>query len=102
MQAMGGELLRLAACLITERYPEICCTAIHDAFAICAPLAEFDDAITATITAMNEASAEILGGFILRTEVKAFRYPQHYVDDAGIEMCERVLALANKLEGKAA
>jgi hypothetical protein len=95
--------MRLAACLITERHPEICCTAIHDAFAICAPLGDFDDAIAATVAAMNEASAENIDGFVLRTEVKAFRYPEHYVDDAGIEMCELVLALANRQrEGKAA
>ena len=41
MQANGAEMLRLAACLATERGIEVCAP-VHDAFLICAPLDRLD------------------------------------------------------------
>jgi hypothetical protein len=46
MQANGAEMLRLAACLATERGIEVCAPS-HDAFLICAPLERIDDDVVA-------------------------------------------------------
>ena len=52
MQANGAEMMRLAACLATERGIEVCAP-VHDAFLICAPL----DRLDADIAAMRAAMA---------------------------------------------
>src|SRR5262249_38773655 len=62
MQANGAEMMRLAACLATERGIEVCAP-VHDAFLICAPIGRFDADIEAMRSAMTEASRIVLGGF---------------------------------------
>jgi hypothetical protein len=74
MQANGAEMLRVAACLATERHVEICCP-VHDAFLICAPLERLDEDVARMRSAMAEASRAVLGGFELRTDVHVVRYP---------------------------
>jgi len=92
MQANGAEMMRLAACLATERGVEVC-AAIHDAFLICAPFDQLNADIATMRAAMAEASRIVLGGFELGTEVSITRWPDRYMDPRGALMWERVTSL---------
>ncbi len=85
MQANGSEMMRLAACMATERGIEVCAP-VHDAFLICAPIDKIDEEVSRMQACMAEASRAVLGGFELRTEVKIFPYPYRYRDKRGREM----------------
>jgi DNA polymerase-1 len=96
MQANGAEMMRLAACLATERGVEVCAP-IHDAFLINAPLERLEEAAAQMQAAMAEASRAVLGGFELATDVKLIRSPQRYMDEErGRVMWERVGSLVAK------
>jgi DNA polymerase-1 len=98
MQANGAEMMRLAACLATERGVRICAP-IHDAFLIEAPEAEIMQAVRITQEAMAEASRELLGGFELRSDSDVYIYPSRYEDKDGAEMWRRIWELSEKVEG---
>jgi DNA polymerase I len=92
LQANGGEMLRVASCLLTERGIRLCAP-VHDAVLIEAPIAEIDDAVAACQRAMREASELVLAGFALRTEAKVVRFPDRYLDKRGETMWDTVLEL---------
>ncbi len=85
MQANGAEMMRLAACLATERGVHVCCP-IHDAFLIEAATVDIDAEADRMADAMREASEVVLPGFSLKTDVKYVRYPDRYSDPRGIRM----------------
>jgi DNA polymerase-1 len=98
MQANGAEMMRLAACLATERGIEVCAP-VHDAFLICAPLDRLDADIIAMRAAMAEASRIVLAGFELRTDCAAIvRYPDRYMDKRGRVMWQRVTELLQQAD----
>ncbi len=101
MQGNGAEMLRLACCLAVERGIHVCAP-VHDALLIQAPLDELDDAVAATQQAMAEASAAVLTGFRLRSDVKTVRYPDRYVDERGAKMWDTVQRILKRLESKQA
>src|SRR4029453_6221411 len=82
MQANGAEMMRLAACLATERGVEVCAP-VHDGFVICAPIERIDEDVATMRAAMAEASRIVLGGFEIRTDVNVVRYPHRYADPRG-------------------
>ncbi len=92
MQANGAEMLRLACCLATERGVDVCAP-VHDALLIEAPEAGLGDAIERTRQAMREASAIVLGGIEVRTDVDVVRWPDRYSDPRGRVMWDRVTEL---------
>ena len=85
MQANGAEMLRLACCFVTEAGISVCAP-VHDAILIEAPLDELDETIFKTQGLMMEASAIILDGFRLRSDVEVYRYPDRYMDKRGVKM----------------
>ncbi len=89
MQGNGAEMMRLAACLATERGIGVCCP-IHDAFLIEADADDLDAEADRMQAVMREASEIVLPGFPLRTDVKFVRYPDRYADDRGRLMWETV------------
>jgi DNA polymerase I len=95
MQASGAEMMRLAACLATERGIEVCAP-VHDAFLICAPLDRLDADVERMRACMAEASRIVLGGFELRTDADIIRYPNRYRDERGATMWERVTGLLSR------
>ena len=97
MQANGAEMMRLAACLATERGVEVCAP-VHDAFLICAPLDRLDQDVATMRAAMAEASRIVLGGFELGTDVSITRWPGRYMDSRGRVMWQRVLELLDRSE----
>ena len=97
MQANGAEMMRLAACLATERGIEVCAP-VHDAFLICAPLDRIDDDVAAMRAIMEEASRVVLNGFTVSTDVQIVRYPDRYMDKRGVVMWDRVMQLLKKFD----
>ena len=96
MQSNGAEMMRLAACLATERGIEVCAP-VHDAFLICVPVDRLDHDIAAMRTAMAEASRIVLGGFELRTDYDRWVYPNHFTDEErGTAMWEKVVSLIRR------
>ena len=92
MQANGAEMLRLACCYATERGISVCAP-VHDALLVEGAADDIDDVVASTEQAMADASADVLGGFRLRTDAKIFAHPVRYDDKRGREMWRRVMAL---------
>ena len=82
MQANGAEMLRLACCLATESGIKVCMSN-HDALLIEAPLNELDETIAAARQIMAEASAMVLDGLALRTDVRTALAPERWTDRRG-------------------
>jgi hypothetical protein len=97
MQANAAEMMRLAACLATERGVEVCAP-VHDAFLICAPIDRIDEDVGKMRAAMAEASRIVLDGFEIRTDVNVVRYPDRYMDPRGAVMWTRVMGLLAKCQ----
>jgi len=85
MQANGSEMMRIAACLATERGVTLAAP-LHDAFLVLAPVDELPQAIALTQQSMREASLAVLPGFPLETECQVIPYPGHYRDERGAVM----------------
>jgi DNA polymerase-1 len=100
MQANGAEMMRLAACLATERGIEVCAP-VHDAFLICAPLDRLEADVAAMRACMLEASRAVLGGFEVRTDATLVRYPDRYTDPRGTVMWDRVTRLIAEQSARA-
>ena len=72
MQANGAEMLRLAACLATERGVDVCAP-VHDALLVEGPADRMGETVAATQAAMAEASRVVLGGLEIPTDVEHHR-----------------------------
>lgn len=93
MQANGAEMMRLTACLATERGIEVCAP-VHDAFLICAPVDQIEADVVTMRGAMDEAARAVLDGFPIPTDVKIVRYPDRFMDEKrGRVMWNRVTRL---------
>jgi DNA polymerase I len=97
MQANGAEMLRLACCFCTETGINVCAP-VHDAILIEASLSVIDAAVRDTQRLMEQASAQVLGGFRLRSDAKIIRHPDRYQDERGIKMWSTVWEIIEKLE----
>jgi DNA polymerase-1 len=96
MQANGAEMLRLACCLLVEAGIEICAP-VHDAVIIVAPTEEIAATVTASKLLMEQASAAVLDGFLLRADEKIVSHPERYMDDRGIKMWATVWELIDEI-----
>ena len=92
MQANGAEMLRLAACLATERGVEVCAP-VHDALLVEGPADSIVDVVATTRAAMAEASAIVLNGFRLRTDAEIITWPGRYMDKRGQVLWEEIMAI---------
>ena len=98
LQANGAEMLRLACCLATESGISVCAPN-HDALLIEAPIDDLEAAIERTRQCMAEASATVLDGFELRTDVRIIRAPDSWTDKRGEAIWSAVQqALAQEME----
>ena len=92
VQATGADMLRVACILLTDAGVRVCAP-VHDALLIEAPLEELDAAVATTQALMKQASAIVLDGFELRSDVNTVRYPQRYMDKRGLQMWNKVMPL---------
>jgi hypothetical protein len=98
MQAHGAEMMRIAACLATERGVTVCAP-VHDAFLIEADADAIDVEIARMQAAMREASELVLPGFPLRSDAKIVRHPDRYSDPRGERFWCVVQSLLAQLDG---
>ena len=97
VQATGADMLRVACVLLTDAGIQVCAP-VHDALLIEAPLEDLDAAVATTQALMKQASAIVLDGFELRSDVNTVRYPQRYMDERGLQMWNKVMPLINQPE----
>lgn len=90
MQANGAEMLRVACILLMAKGVTICAP-VHDAILIEAPLETLDAVVAQTQEAMQQASAIVLDGFVLKSDARVVRYPERYMDERGIKMWNTVM-----------
>ena len=95
MQGNGAEMLRLACCFLVEEGIQVCAP-VHDAVLIEAPLDVLDETVQKAQQLMAKASKIVLDGFLLRTDVDVFRYPDRYMDTRGTEMWETIQGILQK------
>ncbi len=98
MQSHGAEMMRIAACLATERGIEVCCP-VHDAFLIEANSDAIEEEAGRMQEAMREASELVLPGFPLKTDAKFVRHPDRYSDPRGSRMWAAVGRILADLAG---
>jgi DNA polymerase I len=97
MQSHGAEMMRLAACLSTERGIGVCCP-VHDAFLIEADADAIEADTGRMRDAMREASELVLPGFPLKTDAKIVRHPDRYSDPRGERMWNAVGRILTELD----
>lgn len=93
LQANGAEMLRLAATAITEREIRLCAL-IHDAVLIEAPTNEIDATAETVRALMADASAAVLRGFRLNSDLEIIRSPDRFSEKGGEKMWGLVAKLA--------
>ncbi len=92
MQANGAEMLRLACILGVEAGIKICAP-VHDAILIEAPSDAIEEQVRIMQGLMAKASAVVLGGFELRSDVKIIPSHECYSDPRGRVMWTKVMEL---------
>ena len=97
MQANGADMLRLACIYAVGEGIELCAT-VHDAVLIEATISEINQKISLMRQLMSDASAVLLDGFRLRTDVELYEYPQRFVDPRGTEMWTTVQNILQEME----
>lgn len=96
MQANGAEMLRLACCLMVEAGLEVCAP-VHDAILIVAPSEQISKVVGSAKAIMEDASAEVLGGFRLRSDEKIVHHPDRYMDERGAVMWKTIWDLIGEI-----
>lgn len=81
-QGNGAEMLRFACSTATEDGVAIAAP-VHDALLVIAPIENLEETIERTKAAMAEASRIVLGGFVIKVDVKIIRHPNRYSDPRG-------------------
>ena len=99
MQSNAAEMMRIAACLATERGIRICCP-VHDAFLVEVDEGTAGQEIAAARETMAQASRLVLGGLEIRTDVQQVCWPDRYSDERGAAMWARVMGLLENAEGR--
>ena len=97
MQANAAEMLRLAVIYATEDGLEIAAP-IHDALLLVAPLDALDEHVKRLVAHMEQASSDVLNGPTVRIDIETVRSPDRYVDEAGVDMWNRVMKMVNSPE----
>ena len=92
LQANGSDMLRVSIIKAHEEGVRICAP-VHDALLIEAPVEEIQSEVLKTQKAMADASAIILDGFELRTDVDVIKWPDRFEDERGAEMWSKIMRL---------
>jgi hypothetical protein len=101
MQANGAEMLRLA-CMFGVEAGITICAPVHDAILIEADSDAIAERVRLMQQLMAQASAIVLGGFELRSDVKIIPSPERYSDPRGTVMWEKVEELLSAKTAKQA
>jgi DNA polymerase-1 len=96
-QANACEMMRLAACYLTEAQIRVACS-VHDAFLIEAPATDIDETVRTAQRLMARASVDVLKVMELRSDAKVIRYPDRYIDPRGAAMWGQVMGMVQGFE----
>lgn len=97
VQSTGASMMRMALVMAVERGVSVRAP-VHDAFAFCAPVDEFEDQKRTLIECMEEASRVVLDGFEINAEVEKVVLPgEHYFDDRGKDMAHVMIETLGRL-----
>jgi hypothetical protein len=88
-QGNAAEMMRLAACLMTEAGLRVLCP-IHDAFLVEVKTPDLASTVDTVKDAMSEASKAVLDGFDLRVDARTVTFPDSLLDDAGRSIWEKL------------
>jgi DNA polymerase I len=100
IQSSGAEVLHVA-CILAERRGIEVVAPVHDAIMAEAPIDRAEEVSAALDRCMRDASAIVLRGYELPTDVQLIgegQEHQRYYDDRGEAMWNTVMKLVNKLE----
>jgi hypothetical protein len=101
IQSTGAEILHVA-CVMAERRGIEIVAPVHDALMAEADADRVEEVSTALDRVMRDASAVVLRGYELRTDVQIIHHKQRYFDKRGAEMWTKVTGLLDTLESKVA
>ena len=104
IQATAAEVLHVA-CILAERRGIQVIAPVHDAIMAQAPLGQTEDVSARLDRCMRDASAVVLRGYELPTDVQLIgvgQKHQRYFDDRGAAMWDTVTRLVTKLEERTA
>jgi DNA polymerase family A len=101
IQSTAAEVLHVVCTLAERRGTEIVAP-VHDAFMAEGPLDRADELSASLDRTMRDASAVVLRGYELPTDVQIVRPGEHFFDDRGAAMWATVTRLVAKLEEKTA
>jgi len=96
-QSAAAEMMRLAACLMTERGLAVCCP-VHDAFLLTSQIVDLETTVHAAQSAMAEASRIVLNGYEVRTDVEITLWPDRCTDGRGSVLWEKIRTQLEKRE----
>jgi DNA polymerase I-like protein with 3'-5' exonuclease and polymerase domains len=101
-QSNCAEIMRLAACLATER--GICVGAsVHDAFWYAAPADCWEEVDEEMKWCMDTACEVVLGeGYVLKSDRTVVHYPDHYLHEDAAPMWRKIEAALLKAEAETA
>ena len=98
VQGNGAEMLRLAIIKMHEAGIQVAAP-IHDAVLVEGSCENIQEIVSTTQRCMQEASAIILNGFKLDSDVKVVTYPDRYMDeDRGVQFWNNVMSLIDEDE----
>ena len=100
VQSTASEILHVV-CILAERRGIEIIAPVHDALMAEADLDRAEEISAALDQVMGDASAVVLRGYRLPTDVQIIRPGERYFDDRGVEMWTTVNRLLQKLEAKA-
>jgi DNA polymerase-1 len=101
IQSTGAEILHVA-CILAERRGIGIVAPVHDALMAETELARADEISAALDRVMRDASAVVLRGYELRTDVQIVPAGARFHDDRGVEMWNTVERLLGQLEARSA
>nr|BAR33881.1 DNA polymerase I [uncultured Mediterranean phage uvMED] len=92
LQGNGSEMLRVAVINAHEMGVELLAP-IHDALLVQSTIWDIDQTVEKTRQAMSDASATVLDGFRLNTDVEIIKWPDRYSDERGAELWSKITNL---------
>jgi DNA polymerase I len=99
VQATAAEILHVA-CVLAERRGIEIVAPVHDALMAECDLRDVNDVSAALDLCMRDAAAVVLKGYPLGTKSQIVRPGEHYVEDRGATMFNKVKQCIKKLETK--
>lgn len=101
IQATGAEMMQLACCFASERGVSVAAP-VHDALLLEGPSDTIAESVEVMKEAMDDASRQVLNGFVVRIDQEVTCWPDRYpVDPSDHAMWERILGILQRVETEA-